>query len=67
MLEFRSTLFEEFDAAGNRLMAITQVDPTTGTPSGMSYRIVKYPVADFDISELRSKAGGNAEAPPATP
>jgi hypothetical protein len=60
-------VFEEFDAAGNRLMAITQIDPATGGPDGFSYRIVKYPVADFDIAELRSKAGGDAEAPPAAP
>jgi hypothetical protein len=60
-------VFEEFDAAGNRLMAITQIDPATGGPDGFSYRIVKYPAADFDITELRSKAGGDAEAPPAAP
>ena len=60
-------MFEEFDAAGNRQMAITQIDPATGSPDGVSYRIIKYPIADFDIAELRSKAGGDAEAPPAVP
>jgi hypothetical protein len=67
MNDSRSVLFEEIGVAGERLMAITQVDPTNGLPSGSSYRIVKYPPSDFSIDELRSKSGGAAEAPPAGP
>jgi len=59
--------FEEFDATGERLMAITQIDPANGFPKGVSYRIIKYPLADFDLTELRTKAGGDAEAPPPGP
>ena len=36
-------MFEEYSASGTRLMSITQV------PFGNSYRIVKYPTADFDV------------------
>jgi hypothetical protein len=56
-------VFSEFDAAGDRLMEITQVHPDGGTPAGISYRIIKYPSAAFDIAQLRVKAGGDAEAP----
>jgi hypothetical protein len=50
-------MFEELDASGARLMAISQV------PLGNSYRIVKYPAATFDRDTLRSQAGGDLEVP----
>ena len=48
----------EYDAAGNRMLSIAQ------TPFGFSYRIVKYPVADFDVNQLRATAGGTAAGHP---
>jgi hypothetical protein len=45
-------MFEEYSASGTRLLSITQV------PFGNSYRIVKYPTADFDANQLRATAGG---------
>ena len=50
-------MFEELDAAGDRLLAISQV------PSGNSYRIVKYPASTFDRDTLRAKAGGDLDVP----
>ena len=50
-------MFEELDAAGERLLAISQV------PGGSSYRIVKYPATTFDRDTLRSQAGGDLEVP----
>lgn len=52
-------MFEELDAAGERLLAIWQ------QPSGNSYRIVKYPAGTFDRDTLRGQAGGDLEVPPA--
>lgn len=50
-------LIEEFDKNGNRLMAI-------GLPfGGNSYRTVKYPAGDFDVTALRAAAGGSVVAP----
>ncbi len=51
-------MFTEHDANGNLTMAITK------TPSGFSYRIVKYPVTDFDAGQLRANAGGTAQGHP---
>jgi hypothetical protein len=53
-------MFTEYDAyAANRrlLMSISQA------PNGYSYRIVKYPVADFDVNVLRANAGGPPVGP----
>jgi len=50
-------MFEEYDAAGERMMSITQ------SPFGFSYRIVKYPIGDFDVDGLRANAGGSADGP----
>jgi hypothetical protein len=50
-------LVEEFTPDGERLMAI-------GLPfGGNSYRTVKYPPTDFDVSNLRSAAGGSVTPP----
>ncbi len=43
-------MFNEFDAAGNLLLSITQVPP------GNAYRIVKYEPAAFDAAVLRNSA-----------
>ena len=51
-------MFTEYDANRNLTMAITK------TPSGFSYRIVKYPVTDFDANQLRATAGGVAQGHP---
>ena len=51
-------MFTEHDANGNLTMSITQ------SPSGFSYRIVKYPVTDFDAAQLRATAGGTAQGHP---
>jgi hypothetical protein len=48
----------EYDAAGNLMLSIRQ------TPFGYSYRIVKYPIADFDANQLRATAGGTAAGHP---
>jgi hypothetical protein len=53
----RQPMFEELDANGERMLAITQL------PFGSSYRIVKYPAADFDRDTLRAQAGGDLEVP----
>lgn len=50
-------LFQEFTSTGDPLMTITQ------DGGGNSYRIVKEPLASFDINVLRSNAGGTAETP----
>jgi hypothetical protein len=51
-------MFEEFDAAGERLMAIHQV------PGWPSYRIRKYVPLAFDAEVLRTEAGGTVDDPP---
>ena len=51
-------MFTEHDANGNLTMAITK------TPTGFSYRIVKYPITDFDAGQLRATAGGTAQGHP---
>ena len=55
--------FQEYDASGNLLLSIGQVNPVSGLPDGFSYRIVKEPPTSFDRTELREKAGGTAQAP----
>jgi hypothetical protein len=50
-------MFEELDAAGERLLAMSQV------PGGNSYRIVKYSAVTFDRDTLRAQAGGDLEVP----
>ncbi len=50
-------MFEELDANGERMLAITQL------PFGSSYRIVKYPSGDFDRDTLRAQAGGDLAVP----
>jgi hypothetical protein len=50
-------LIEEFTTGGTRLMA-------AGLPfGGNSYRTIKYPPTDFDVSVLRSNAGGSVTRP----
>ncbi len=51
-------MFTEYDANRNLTMSITK------TPTGFSYRIVKYPVADFDVNQLRATAGDTAQGHP---
>jgi hypothetical protein len=47
--------FEEIDAAGARLLAVSQ-------PAGaLSYRTIKYPLSAFSIDQLRANAGGTAQ------
>jgi hypothetical protein len=52
-------LFEELDADGHRLLAIT--DPA---PGALAYRFIKEPSASFDRKQLLQSAGGTAQAPP---
>ncbi len=51
-------MFTEYDANRKLTMSVTQ------TPSGFSYRIVKYPATDFDATQLRATAGGTAAGHP---
>ena len=48
----------EYDATGHPMLSISQ------TPFGYSYRIVKYPITDFDVTQLRATAGGTAVGHP---
>ena len=49
---------EELSSDGTRLMAV-------GLPNGgNSYRTVKYPSVDFDVTVLRANAGGSVTTPP---
>ncbi|MEM9745134.1 MAG: aryl-sulfate sulfotransferase [Actinomycetota bacterium] len=47
----------QYDAAGDPTMTITAPD------GGFPYRIVWYPKSTFDVTELRSLAGGTLELP----
>ncbi len=51
-------MFTEYDANRKLIMSIRQA------PFGYSYRIVKYPVGDFDVNTLRANAGGAPVGPP---
>ena len=48
----------EYDASGKLMLSIAQ------SPFGYSYRIVKYPITDFDVNQLRATAGGTAAGHP---
>lgn len=50
-------MFEEFDSAFERVMAIHQV------PGWPSYRIRKYAPSTFDAEVLRAEAGGTVDDP----
>jgi hypothetical protein len=51
-------LFEELDAQGQRLLAVTEA-----APDALAHRFLKEPLGSYDRQVLMQFAGGDAEAP----